>query len=176
MTTQHRAPATLPSEDVILSAPMSYTGSARRIMRIRRRASGRRTLVVLTVLAVLLVIVVWGLVTVWYVLWSVLLVPYRVIRRRERKRRVEALRHRELVAALAGSPRPPLPEARAAPPPDQLISDADRDVVVEELREHMLAGRITTDELEDRLGSAQAARTRADLAAAKRNLPPIDSA
>jgi hypothetical protein len=176
MTTEHRAPTTLPSEQVIISAPMSYTGSARRIMRMRRRGSRTGTLAALTVLAVLLVILVWVLVTVWYVMWGFLLVPYRLIRRGDRKRQVAALRHRELMVALAGSARSPSPEAQAPPPPDELISDADRELVVEELREHMLAGRITADELDDRLGWAQAARTRADLAAARRNLPPIESA
>ena len=35
---QAQPPTRLPSEEVIISAPMSYAGSAQRIMRLRRRA------------------------------------------------------------------------------------------------------------------------------------------
>ena len=44
MTTSSSAPIRLASEDVIINAPMSYAGSAQRIMRIRRRAEGGRRL------------------------------------------------------------------------------------------------------------------------------------
>jgi uncharacterized membrane-anchored protein len=77
-------PTRLASEDVIISAPMSYTGSARRIMRIRHRAEGDGSRVGIAVLAVLLVLVVWVFVTVWYLVWGIWLVPYRVVRRGSR--------------------------------------------------------------------------------------------
>ncbi len=51
------------------------------------------------------------------------------------------------------------------------VADADREQVIEELREHMLAGRLTSEELEERLDLAYKARTRADLDAVRLDLP-----
>jgi Flp pilus assembly protein TadB len=51
------------------------------------------------------------------------------------------------------------------------VSDADRDRAITELSEHYQAGRLTTEELEDRTGRALAARTSADLAALFTDLP-----
>src|SRR6266702_1109083 len=45
------------------------------------------------------------------------------------------------------------------------VSDADRDRAIAELSEHYQAGRLTTEELEDRTGRALQARTTADLPA-----------
>lgn len=63
-------PTRLASEDVIINAPMSYAGSAQRIMRIRRGAHGDGAALALTGLAILLVLVVWVLVTAWYLVWG----------------------------------------------------------------------------------------------------------
>jgi hypothetical protein len=51
------------------------------------------------------------------------------------------------------------------------ISDADRDQAIAELSEHFQAGRLSTDELDDRTGRALQARTAADLAALFTDLP-----
>jgi hypothetical protein len=51
------------------------------------------------------------------------------------------------------------------------VSDADRDRAIAELSEHYQAGRLTTEELEDRTGRALQARTTADLAALFADLP-----
>ena len=51
------------------------------------------------------------------------------------------------------------------------VSDADRDRAIAELSEHYQAGRLTTEELEDRTGRALQARTTADLAALFTDLP-----
>jgi Flp pilus assembly protein TadB len=60
------------------------------------------------------------------------------------------------------------------------VSDADRDRAIAELSEHYQAGRLTTEELEDRTGRALRARTAADLAALFTDLPrrqaPVTSA
>ena len=47
--------------------------------------------------------------------------------------------------------------------PPQRIGDAERDRAVELLREHMAAGRLTTEEFDERLGAALTARTSLDL-------------
>jgi uncharacterized protein DUF1707 len=59
---------------------------------------------------------------------------------------------------------PPVPSALRA-------SDEDRERLVDELNEHAVAGRLDTDELEDRLKAAYAARTTAELEALRRDLP-----
>lgn len=175
----------LPSEDVIISAPMSYTGSAQRIMRLRRRASTDRQLVAITAAAVTLIVVVWALVTVWYLIWGIWLIPYRLLRRGARRRRVEAMRHRELLGTIQGSAAgsaaaivaatatDPSMLAGLTPPtrdPHARVGDAERDDAVEQLREDLLAGRFTAEEFEQRLESAQRARTRGDLEAVRSDL------
>ena len=52
------------------------------------------------------------------------------------------------------------------------VSDADRERVVEVLRDHAAAGRLEPDELEDRIGRAYAARYGSDLQAVLAELPP----
>ncbi len=51
------------------------------------------------------------------------------------------------------------------------VADADREQVIEELREHAGDGRLTAEELEERVGAAYAASTRADLDALRADLP-----
>jgi hypothetical protein len=183
---QAQPPTRLPSEEVIISAPMSYAGSAQRIMRLRRRAPVGWKKVAVTGLAVVLVGLAWLLITVWYLVWGFWLVPYRLLRRGARKRKAEAMRHRELlgtiqgsagasaaaiVAATAALQAPASTAAATGPSPNERITDADRERAIEELRGHMLLGRLTPDEFEERIGSAHAARTRADLDALSADLP-----
>jgi Domain of unknown function (DUF1707) len=56
-------------------------------------------------------------------------------------------------------------------PPQMKASDADRDEVVAALSEHFQAGRLTTEELEDRTGRALSARTLGELDALTTDLP-----
>jgi Domain of unknown function (DUF1707) len=51
------------------------------------------------------------------------------------------------------------------------VSDADRERLAEELREHMVAGRLSQEELEQRVDLAYKATTRADLDALRDDLP-----
>lgn len=86
----------LASEDVVIQAPMSYAGSAGRLWRPVRHQSGI-VKALLGSLVVVLILVAWIAVTAWYVVFGLLLVPYRVLRRGSRKRKRDALRHRELL-------------------------------------------------------------------------------
>lgn len=180
MSTSANQPVRLASEDVIISAPMSYAGSAQRIIRLRRRAQSGGSLVALTTAAVVLIVSAWLMVTVWYLVWGIWLVPYRLVRRSARKRKVEALRHRELLGTIQGSAAASaatIVTAKAAElilpvhPSDELVADADRDLTVDELSGHLMAGRLTADEFEERVTAAQKARTRAALDAATIHLP-----
>jgi hypothetical protein len=51
------------------------------------------------------------------------------------------------------------------------VADADREQLADELREHMVAGRLTSDEFEERVDRAYHASTRAELDALKADLP-----
>jgi hypothetical protein len=56
-------------------------------------------------------------------------------------------------------------------PSELRVADADREQLVDELREHALVGRLTSEELEERIGGAYRATTRADLDALRADLP-----
>ena len=60
--------------------------------------------------------------------------------------------------------RPPGPGSSPGPPPELRASDADRDRVVDVLREAAADGRLTPEELDERLGLALSARTFGELA------------
>lgn len=51
------------------------------------------------------------------------------------------------------------------------VSDAEREAAAAELREHFASGRLTQDEMDERLTSVFAAKTRADLNAVFTDLP-----
>jgi Domain of unknown function (DUF1707) len=55
--------------------------------------------------------------------------------------------------------------------PDLLVSDRDRARVVEELRAHFEAGRLTLEEFQGRLDELHEARTESQLASVLRQLP-----
>jgi hypothetical protein len=106
--TEIQAPARFASERVIINAPMSFAGSAQRSWRLLgwltdntggnvwlRRLVWAPFVVVPFVLAPW-----WAAVALWYVSFGLLLVPYRLLRRGARKRKAEALRHRELLDAI----------------------------------------------------------------------------
>jgi Domain of unknown function (DUF1707) len=59
------------------------------------------------------------------------------------------------------------------PPADPGLraSDADRERLVDELEQHAVAGRLTTDEFEQRTGQAYEAKTVGELAALRQDLP-----
>jgi hypothetical protein len=51
------------------------------------------------------------------------------------------------------------------------VADDEREQLIDELREHAGAGRLTSEELEDRVGQAYKASTRADLDVLRADLP-----
>src|SRR5438270_3848293 len=60
------------------------------------------------------------------------------------------------------------------PEPSELrISDQDRERAVREIREHFAAGRLTEDELSDRVQAAYRARTESELKALQADLPAL---
>lgn len=89
-------PVQLASEQVIVQAPMSYTGSLKRLSRMTRSwplALKIPSLVIMTAIA-------WYVITVWYLLWGICLVPWRLFRRHERNEKRRTLQHREMLGAM----------------------------------------------------------------------------
>jgi hypothetical protein len=89
----------LESERVIVAAPMSFAGSAQRIWRMTGQSAGWAK-AALGTLAVFIILLAWMLVLCWYLFFGLLLVPYRIIRRGQRKGKKQALQHREMLAAI----------------------------------------------------------------------------
>lgn len=100
----------LRSEDVIINAPMSFTGAFQRTMRLRRWLDmNQRPWYVQAiwhwVFLNCILIVWWAVVAGWYLIFGIFLIPYRLLRRGARKRKAEALRHREMLGAIDKSAR-----------------------------------------------------------------------
>ena len=186
MSASPQPPARLASEDVIINAPMSYAGSAQRILRLRRRARNGGAKVAVTGLAIVLMLLAWVIVTAWYLVWGVWLIPYRILRRGARKRKAEALRHRELMGTIQGSAAASAAAivmasttgtagatVATAEQPHIRVDADERELAATALHAHYVAGRLTHDELDDRVAQAYAARTRGDLTSLLGDLPAL---
>jgi uncharacterized membrane-anchored protein len=92
--------AKLDSDRVVVQAPMSFSGSTRRIWKMTGGAPAMKALIPV---ALVLVLLAWVLVACWYVVFGLLLVPYRLVRRGSRQRKRDSLRHQEVLRAQ----RPP---------------------------------------------------------------------
>jgi hypothetical protein len=79
--------------------------------------------------------------------------------------------------STSAGPRPgsgnPTARPRNFPSGSLRVSDADRDAALAELSQHYQAGRITTEELDDRTTQILAARTGEDLQVQLRDLPDL---
>jgi ABC-type sugar transport system permease subunit len=81
------------SEKKVVSAPFSFIGSARRIWKITGSSLLSKIIMFLPALA--LILLAWFFVLNWYILFSIFVIPYRLIRRGQRKREREYVRYLE---------------------------------------------------------------------------------
>lgn len=88
------------SSSVILSAPMSFNGATRRLWRISQKPTDSRVQLACGLAMVPVIVVAWALILVWYVLFGLFLVPYRIFRRGNRNRTRQDLQHQEMLAAI----------------------------------------------------------------------------
>ena len=95
------------SERVIVESPTSLTGSARRIWRLSTNPAVRTLVLAPTI------VLAWAFVLVWYVLVAWFIIPFRLIRRSQRKNRRDNLRHQELLGVHSQAPTAPTPTTPA---------------------------------------------------------------
>jgi uncharacterized protein (DUF58 family) len=91
----------LASEKVVISAPMSFHGSAARIWKLTTVANPYLKWLIILPLALILISIAWFTVMFWYLLFGLLLIPYRLLRRSSRKNKRDNLRHREIIDVIA---------------------------------------------------------------------------
>lgn len=102
----------LQSEKVVLSSPMSFAGSAARSWKIAayRPYDSTATFgvklawvvvrVCLIIVALFVIAAWWSLIVCWYLLFGLLVVPWRLLRRGQRKDKKRQLQHREILEAI----------------------------------------------------------------------------
>jgi Flp pilus assembly protein TadB len=93
------------SERVVIESPLSFTGSRKRLWKLA--SIGRGTAwgpwlkwLLLAWVAVFLIGLAWLFVAGWYLLFGLLLMPWRLLRRSSRKQKRDRLRHREILEAI----------------------------------------------------------------------------
>lgn len=93
----------LKSEKVVISSPLSFIGSAKRIWKITD-VDNPAMKVLLSLVAAAFILFAWIFVAFWYVLiyvvFGILFIPYRLMRRSSRKQKQAKLRHREVLEAI----------------------------------------------------------------------------
>jgi Flp pilus assembly protein TadB len=91
---------TLGSEEIILDAPMSFTGMTKRTLRFSSRHASQKwwskTLAVTGL--VLWFTLAYATILCWYAIFGLLLVPFRLIRRSQRRDEQRRRQHAELLA------------------------------------------------------------------------------
>lgn len=89
----------LASEKVVVAAPMSFAGSAQRVWKMTDQANPW-VKAVMVVVALAFIAAWWFVIVAWYIVFGILLIPYRLLRRGSRKRKKQALQHKEMLAAI----------------------------------------------------------------------------
>ena len=93
----------LASEKVVVSSPLSFSGSAQRIWKITN-VENPIAKAVLAILAITLITCAWMVVLCWYfvmyVLFGVVFFIFRLFTRSRRKNKRDKLRHRETLDAI----------------------------------------------------------------------------
>src|SRR4051794_30211310 len=74
-SSSHVNAAKLQSEKVVVAAPLSYAGSAARIWKLTGVVAQPAARIGLGAVAIVLIVFAWAVVTGWYVLFGLLLVP-----------------------------------------------------------------------------------------------------
>jgi hypothetical protein len=85
------------SEGVVVQSPTSFVGSARRIWKLTLLGPQPWAKLGTIPLAIVLTLAAWCFCAAWYFFFGVLLVPWRMLRRGQRRRKQEKMRHNEIL-------------------------------------------------------------------------------
>ncbi len=89
----------LKSEKIVVQAPMSFVGSAKRWWKLA--GSNPIQKAILAIPLIVLILLTWVVIVGWYLIFGILLVPYRLLRRGSRKRKKQEKQHREVLETIA---------------------------------------------------------------------------
>lgn len=87
------------SSRVVVEAPMSFTGSAKRLWKPVANLSNPAGKIGVGTLMAFVILMAWTMILSWYCIFGILVIPYRLLRRGSRKRKRDNLRHQELLRA-----------------------------------------------------------------------------
>ena len=94
----------LKSESVVVSAPLSFVGSAQRIWKLTNLGNAWVKWLLLAPAALMLIGGAWVFIVFWYlimyILFGILFIPFRLWRRSVRKNKRDKLRHQEVIDAI----------------------------------------------------------------------------
>lgn len=94
----------LASEKVVISAPMSFSGSATRIWTITGIENSVIKWLLLVPIALCLILFAWCIVAIWYLiifgLFGIFVIPFRLLTSSGRNRKRSKLQNRELLDAV----------------------------------------------------------------------------
>jgi len=93
-----------------IAAPMSFAGSTERTLNLLWRDRPTALKASVSWWAIPIILMFWWLtILIWYLIFGLLLVPYRLIRRGSRKRKREAAMHEQTLTAIreANQQQPP---------------------------------------------------------------------
>ena len=86
---------------VVIAAPMSFAGSAGRVLNLLWRDKPPVVKFGIGLWAIPLILVIWWMViVVWYLIFGILLIPFRLLRRGSRKRKRENRMHEQTLDAI----------------------------------------------------------------------------
>lgn len=85
----------LQSEKISIAAPLSFVGSAQRIKHKIKNFW----------LALPIIALAWVFVIGWYLIFGIFLIPYRLIRRSQRKNKKQEIQHREVLETIKNNQR-----------------------------------------------------------------------
>jgi len=93
------------SESIVIQSPMSFVGSARRAWKLTGLGPQPWSKIATVPLALAITAMWWIVCLVWLIIFGLFMLPWRLLRRGQRRRKQDAARHREMLAALAGRDR-----------------------------------------------------------------------
>lgn len=86
----------LRSDRVVVESPLSFTGSAKRIWH-WTWVENPVAKVALAFVAVTAILFMWTMILCWYLIFGLLVVPWRLVRRGSRRDKAARLRHHEMM-------------------------------------------------------------------------------